>query len=191
VLRTQGGNKFLDPGLTPSSATYSYTFAGTPPTPPAGRSGPTASPSTRAPARAWPTAHRRVRVPARGVVRSRRRRHRRLRRRCPELLGTIDAELATFPVEFEYDRDFTCSATGSTDYPNVATIVETGQTADASVTVDCYDLDVDKDAETSFRWDWAIDKVEDAETTELFLYEGDVATLNYTVTARPPRPTTP
>ena len=101
----------------------------------------------------------------------------------PEDLGTIDAEVAVFPVTFEYDRDFTCSATGSTDYPNVATIVETGQTANASVTVNCYDLDVDKDAEATFRWDWTIDKVEDAETIELFLIEGDVATLDYTVTA--------
>jgi hypothetical protein len=49
-----------------------------------------------------------------------------------ELLGTIDDSFL-----FEYDRTFTCEARGTYEYPNTATIVETGQSDDALVTVEC------------------------------------------------------
>lgn len=99
-------------------------------------------------------------------------------------LGSVNALLDALPFTFDpYTQSFSCTEEGSTDYENTAEIVETGQTASAKVTVDCYVLDVEKDATTSFRWDWSIDKVEDDGTLSVSLNEGETATLNYTVTA--------
>lgn len=58
-----------------------------------------------------------------------------------------------------YTRTFACDGDGGTT-DNTATIDETGQSAGASVTVNCYGLDVSKDASTSLTrtWDWSIQK---------------------------------
>lgn len=58
-----------------------------------------------------------------------------------------------------YERTFACGADAGS-HPNTATIVETGQSADASVDVLCYDLAVTKTASTSLtrQWTWTIDK---------------------------------
>ena len=82
---------------------------------------------------------------------------------------------------FSYSRTFTCDADeGKND--NTATIVETGQSASASVTVTCHELTVTKDATTSFDrdWDWTIDK--SADQTSLLLADGQLFGVNYQVT---------
>jgi hypothetical protein len=58
-----------------------------------------------------------------------------------------------------YSRTFSCDADKGT-HDNTATITETGQTASASVTVNCYGLEVSKTAETSFTrtYRWTIEK---------------------------------
>jgi hypothetical protein len=79
-----------------------------------------------------------------------------------------------------YARTFTCDADEG-KHDNTATIVETGQSDDASVTVDCHALAVTKDATTSLTrtWDWTIDK--SADQTSLLLSEGQSFTVNYEV----------
>jgi hypothetical protein len=49
-----------------------------------------------------------------------------------ELLGTISGSYL-----FEYDRTFVCEERGTFEYPNTATIAQTGQYDDALVTVEC------------------------------------------------------
>jgi hypothetical protein len=80
-----------------------------------------------------------------------------------------------------YERTFTCDADEG-KHDNTATIVETGQFDDASVTVNCYALAVTKDATTSLTrtWTWTIDK--SADQTELLLSPGQLFTVNYEVT---------
>jgi hypothetical protein len=80
-----------------------------------------------------------------------------------------------------YDRTFTCDDDEG-QHDNTATIVETGQSDDASVTVNCYALGVTKDATTSFNktWVWTIEK--SADQTDLLLSEGQLFTVNYEVT---------
>lgn len=58
-----------------------------------------------------------------------------------------------------YDRTFSCDGDDGT-HDNTATITETGQSASASVTVNCYSLEVSKTAETSFTrtYEWTIQK---------------------------------
>ena len=58
-----------------------------------------------------------------------------------------------------YDRTFTCNEDEGV-HNNTATIVETEQSDSASVTVNCYNLDVTKTAVPSFirTYDWTIDK---------------------------------
>lgn len=58
-----------------------------------------------------------------------------------------------------YCRTFTCDADEGT-HTNTATIVETGQSDSAMVTVNCYELDIMKTADTSFTrtYDWNIEK---------------------------------
>jgi hypothetical protein len=77
-----------------------------------------------------------------------------------------------------YEKTFTEAGT----YGNVATIVETGQSDSAEVTVSVYSLDVSKDADTSFNryWTWTIDKTGDQ--TELTLSVGQQFLVNYSVT---------
>ena len=81
---------------------------------------------------------------------------------------------------FTYEETFACDDDEGT-HDNTATITQTGQSDDATVTVNCHDLDVTKDADTSFTrtWDWDIDK--SADETELLLSEGQIHTVNYTV----------
>lgn len=95
-------------------------------------------------------------------------------------------DLGTFTErgKVEYTREFSCeSATdGYIEYPNTATIVETGESDAAGVRVKCYDLTVTKNADTSFdrKWTWQIDK--SADETSLSLTEGQLATVDYEVT---------
>jgi len=79
-----------------------------------------------------------------------------------------------------YDRTFTCGGDQGT-HPNIATIVETGDSDSASVTVVCYELTVTKTAETSFTrtWDW--DVLKSAGHDELTLSPGQVFVVEYTV----------
>ena len=81
-----------------------------------------------------------------------------------------------------YDETFTCDADAG-EHTNTATIDETGQSTDpVSVTVNCYALEVTKDADTSFNryWTWTIDKTGDQ--TELTLSVGQQFLVNYSVT---------
>jgi hypothetical protein len=79
-----------------------------------------------------------------------------------------------------YTKTFTAADEGDND--NTATITETDQTADATVTVNVYDLEVTKDASTSFTrtYGWSIDK--SADQTELHLSTGESTSVGYTVT---------
>ena len=63
------------------------------------------------------------------------------------------------PTTFNYNRTFTCDTDAGT-HPNTATITETGQNDDASVTVVCRIVRVEKNAITTFDRDfnWDIDK---------------------------------
>jgi hypothetical protein len=80
-----------------------------------------------------------------------------------------------------YSKIFTCDDDEGTHH-NTATIVETDQSDDASVTVTCYELTVTKDADTSFTrsWDWTIDK--SADQGNLLLSDGQLFLVNYEVT---------
>lgn len=68
--------------------------------------------------------------------------------------------------EVEYDIEFDCSGVqfadlaGQFSHGNTAEIVETGQESSVEVNVDCYQLAVEKDANTSFtrQWAWDIEK---------------------------------
>src|SRR5690606_19560931 len=91
-------------------------------------------------------------------------------------LGTFDGNgTAT------YSRTFACDGDEGAQ-GNVATIVETGQTASASVTVNCYSLAVTKDARTSLTRThlWAISKTVDIDTW--VLGTGESGTSFFTVT---------
>jgi hypothetical protein len=90
-------------------------------------------------------------------------------------LGSADGDKT-----FEYSRTFNCDADEG-KHDNIATIVETGQQDDASVTVTCHELAVTKNANTSFNrdWTWEIDK--SADQTNLLLSEGQLFTVNYEV----------
>jgi hypothetical protein len=79
-----------------------------------------------------------------------------------------------------YERTFECDADEGT-HNNTATINETGQSASASVKVNCYDLNVAKDASTSLKrtWTWTVDK--SADQDQLTLSEGQGFLVNYEV----------
>ncbi len=79
-----------------------------------------------------------------------------------------------------YTRTFTCDADEGT-HDNTATIRETGQFDDASVTVNCYALGVTKTTDEDFTrtWSWTIDKTGDQ--TALTLSIGQQFPVNYTV----------
>jgi uncharacterized repeat protein (TIGR01451 family) len=85
----------------------------------------------------------------------------------------------------EYDED----GVGTKTIDNTATLVNDGDSDDASVTITCYRLSVDKTADTSFgrNFDWMIDK--SADQTDLLLAEGQSFNVNYTVTVTPSDPT--
>ena len=99
-------------------------------------------------------------------------------------LGTTDES-----TSWSYSRDLTCfdaeqEFIEEETYENTATIEETGATASASVTIYCWELEVTKDASASFdrTYTWDIDKEHDAGEDCLVLAEGQVYTVNYTVT---------
>lgn len=81
-----------------------------------------------------------------------------------------------------YDRTFACDADEGT-HDNTATIVETGQSDGASVTVNCYDLAVSKDADESFTrtYEWEILK-SSTDPTALLLNPGQTYDYPYDVT---------
>ena len=80
-----------------------------------------------------------------------------------------------------YDAPLACDANAG-DSENVVTIVETGETATATVTVNCYALTVSKTAETEYTrtFKWEITKTSD--TTSLVLPAGFPWDVDYTVT---------
>lgn len=90
-------------------------------------------------------------------------------------LGTV-----TYPNKgnFTYSRDFTEERT----YDNIASIYETGDSDDASVTVNVYELEVSKTVdETSLTrtYDWTISKY--GNVTELELHVTETGAVEYTV----------
>jgi hypothetical protein len=95
---------------------------------------------------------------------------------------TFEGDLGSFSDtgSTSYTRTFGCDGDEG-QHDNTATIVETGQSDDASVTVNCHELTVTKDAATSLTktWTWTIDK--SADQTSLLLTEGQIFTVNYTV----------
>ncbi|HEX5716629.1 MAG TPA: hypothetical protein VF179_10750 [Thermoanaerobaculia bacterium] len=78
-----------------------------------------------------------------------------------------------------YTRTFTCGSSGV--HGNTATIVETGQSDSASVSLQCYALAVSKDARTSLdrTWEWTI--VKTANQQEITLSPGQQLLVNYKV----------
>jgi hypothetical protein len=81
-----------------------------------------------------------------------------------------------------YTKTFSCDGDAGTN-DNTATIRETGQSDGASVTVNCYALEIQKDCNTSFTrtYHWTIDK--SADQSALTLSVGQVFTgVNYCVT---------
>jgi hypothetical protein len=79
-----------------------------------------------------------------------------------------------------YPRTFACDQDEG-EHGNTATIVETGQSDSASVDVNCYALNVEKNANTALTrtWSWTIDK--SADQTNLFLSPGQLFQVNYEV----------
>jgi hypothetical protein len=79
-----------------------------------------------------------------------------------------------------YEKTFTCANEGENE--NTATIRETGQSDSATVTVNCYELEVTKDAKTSFTrtYTWTIDKTADTDSLELEI--GETASVSYSIT---------
>ncbi|MBN1155284.1 PKD domain-containing protein [candidate division KSB1 bacterium] len=82
-----------------------------------------------------------------------------------EILGSVNVEDTNGKSwKFEesgsvtYEKIFDCDDAGVNE--NTATILETEQYSTASVTVNCYSLDIKKDAKTSFKrsYSWTIDK---------------------------------
>ncbi len=99
-------------------------------------------------------------------------------------LGTSDYYAG--PFLFEYSLDKQGVAGTCTDYTNTATISETGQDDDVTVTV-CVgqDLTVEKTATASYdrTYHWLIDKAVDK--TRVDIAAGGTATFNYDVTVTP------
>lgn len=79
-----------------------------------------------------------------------------------------------------YSKDFTCDEDAG-EYDNTATIRETGQSSTATVTVNCYELEVTKDASTSLdrTYHWSIDK--SVNESSVTLSTGQTYLVNYTV----------
>jgi hypothetical protein len=78
-----------------------------------------------------------------------------------------------------YDGVFSCADSGQNN--NTATIVETGQSDSAQVTVNCFSIGVSNSASTSFdrKYDWTIDKTADQSTITLAVNEQ--LPINYAV----------
>jgi hypothetical protein len=81
-----------------------------------------------------------------------------------------------------YDATYSCDADAGENV-NTATIVETGVTAEATVEVECFALEVAKTAETDYTrtWVWTLEKTSD--TTALLLPAGFPYGVTYGVTA--------
>ena len=96
---------------------------------------------------------------------------------------TFAGHLGTFSDSgsVSYTRTFECDGDEG-DHNNTATIVETGDSDDALVEINCHELEVTKDADTSFTrtWEWTIEK--SADQTDLLLTEGQLFPVNYEVT---------
>lgn len=108
----------------------------------------------------------------------------------PVTLGTVSSTTTFAPYARTFE-DCQCEELKTPYakvYTNTAKIEETGQTANASVTVNCYELSVAKTADPSFdrTYKWTIDKVgldmDKAEVTALTLAEGQAFTVYYEVT---------
>ena len=92
---------------------------------------------------------------------------------------------------FTYTKEFSCTNPansanvcdngGTYTFNNTATITETGQSDGASVTVNCYKLQVTKNAATALTrtWAWTIEK--SADQTDLTLSAGQSFLVNYSV----------
>ena len=97
---------------------------------------------------------------------------------------SVEGDLGEFSDDdsVSYETTFACDADEGT-HDNTATIVETGQNASASVTVNCYDLDVTKDADEGLTrtYEWDIDKTS-PDPTELTLNPGETYDYPYEVT---------
>ena len=80
----------------------------------------------------------------------------------------------------QYTKTFACDGDEGT-HDNTATIQQTGQSDSASVTVNCYDLAVSKNASTSKTktWSWTIAK--SADQTQLLLMPGQSFFVNYKI----------
>ena len=91
-------------------------------------------------------------------------------------------------ASYTYSRTFDCAGisytagAGSLNYPNTATITETGQADSAAVLVTCYRLSVAKTAATTYDrgYTWTIDK--SADTSEVTLDQGETTSVGYSVT---------
>ncbi len=79
-----------------------------------------------------------------------------------------------------YDKTFTCNTDKGT-HNNTATINETGQSASASVTVNCYALNVSKTANTTYTRTFAWDIKKSVTPTSLDLFRGTNGSTTYTV----------
>lgn len=97
-----------------------------------------------------------------------------------DVAGGISQKFNTSSM-IKYDKEFSCAATGETTYPNTATILETGQSSEASVAIKCYDLEMAKTATTSFdrAYSWMIAK--SASAQNLILSLGQYLPVNYQV----------
>lgn len=95
---------------------------------------------------------------------------------------TYNGDLGSFSEtgSTSYSRTFACDGDEGS-HGNTATIVETGQSDSANVDVNCYSLEVTKDAaaELTRSWTWTIEKIGDQ--TELLLAVGQSFAVNYEV----------
>jgi hypothetical protein len=100
-------------------------------------------------------------------------------------LGTTPANLAlNTPYTWTYERTQDATSVGlNQKFDNTATIVDTGQTANAEVILNVYDLNVAKDAQTSFTrtYQWGISKTS-GQTSPVTLQKGESLDVKYTVT---------
>ncbi len=84
-------------------------------------------------------------------------------------------------ASWSYTATFSCDGDEGA-HGNIAAITETGQSDDATVSVSCSDLEVVKDASTSFNryFDWTVDKA--ASDTALVLSPGQQHMVTYAIT---------
>jgi hypothetical protein len=81
-----------------------------------------------------------------------------------DVTDTVEGDLGTFSDDdtVTYSRTFTCDGDEGT-FDNTAEITQTGQESSAQVVVNCYELEVSKDADESFTrtYHWTIEKSSD------------------------------